>query len=58
VREKIVAAASASMIVIADQSKWVAKLGHFALPIEVTPLAIRDAASRGKAIAAMGEAGS
>ena len=36
-REKIVASASARMIVIADQSKWVAKLGHFPLPIEVTP---------------------
>ena len=36
-REKIVAAASARMIVIADQSKWVAALGRFPLPIEVTP---------------------
>jgi len=36
-REKIVAAASARMIVIVDQSKWVAKLGRFALPIEVAP---------------------
>jgi ribose 5-phosphate isomerase A len=36
-REKIVAAASARMIVIADQSKWVEKLGRFPLPIEVTP---------------------
>jgi ribose 5-phosphate isomerase A len=36
-REKIVAAASARMIVIADQSKWVAALGQFPLPIEVTP---------------------
>jgi ribose 5-phosphate isomerase A len=36
-REKIVAAASARMIVIADQSKWVGKLGGFPLPIEVTP---------------------
>ncbi len=36
-REKIVAAASTRMIVIADQSKWVAKLGRFPLPIEVTP---------------------
>src|SRR5689334_323418 len=34
-REKIVASASASMIVIADQSKCVSVLGHFALPIEV-----------------------
>ena len=36
-REKIVAAASARMIVIADQGKWVATLGQFPLPIEVTP---------------------
>jgi ribose 5-phosphate isomerase A len=32
-REKIVAAASAHMIVIADQSKFVPALGHFPLPI-------------------------
>jgi ribose 5-phosphate isomerase A len=36
-REKIVAAASARMIVIADQGKWVDRLGRFPLPIEVTP---------------------
>src|SRR5476651_2093509 len=36
-REKIVAAASARMIVIADASKWVATLGCFPMPIEVTP---------------------
>ena len=36
-REKIVASASARMVVIADQSKWVATLGRFALPIEVIP---------------------
>lgn len=36
-REKIVAAASARMLVIADESKWVATLGRFPLPIEVTP---------------------
>jgi ribose 5-phosphate isomerase A len=35
-REKIVAAASARMIVIADHSKNVAALGQFPLPIEVT----------------------
>jgi ribose 5-phosphate isomerase A len=34
-REKIVAAASARMIVIADQSKCVSALGQFSLPIEV-----------------------
>jgi len=36
-REKIVAAASARMLVIADESKWVPTLGQFPLPIEVTP---------------------
>ena len=36
-REKIVAAASARMIVIADQSKLVKQLGQFPLPIEVAP---------------------
>jgi ribose 5-phosphate isomerase A len=34
-REKIVASASARMIVIADQSKWVTELGRFPVPIEV-----------------------
>ena len=36
-REKIVAAASARMIVIADRSKWVETLGRYPLPIEVAP---------------------
>jgi ribose 5-phosphate isomerase A len=36
-REKIVASASARMVVIADQSKWVEVLGRFALPIEIVP---------------------
>jgi ribose 5-phosphate isomerase A len=36
-REKIVAAASAHMIVIADASKWVAQLGRFPLPVEIVP---------------------
>jgi ribose 5-phosphate isomerase A len=57
-REKIVAAASARMIVIADQSKWVAKLGRFPLPIEVTPFgfsATRRALE--KAIAGIGLSG-
>jgi ribose 5-phosphate isomerase A len=36
-REKIVASASARMIVIADQSKWVETLGRFPLPIEIVP---------------------
>lgn len=36
-REKIVAAASAHMIVIADESKWVSELGRFPLPVEIVP---------------------
>lgn len=36
-REKIVASASARMIVISDPSKLVNPLGKFALPVEVTP---------------------
>src|SRR4051795_10447983 len=36
-REKIVAAASDRMIVIADESKWVEALGRFPLPVEVIP---------------------
>ena len=36
-REKIVASASARMIVIAEESKWVPVLGRFPLPIEVNP---------------------
>jgi ribose 5-phosphate isomerase A len=39
-REKIVAAASDRMIVIADESKWVDALGRFPLPIEVIPFGL------------------
>jgi ribose 5-phosphate isomerase A len=39
-REKIVAAASARMLVIADESKFVPALGHFPLPIEVVPFGL------------------
>jgi ribose 5-phosphate isomerase A len=39
-REKIVAAASARMIVIADRSKWVEALGRYPLPIEVAPFGV------------------
>ncbi len=39
-REKIVAAASDRMIVIADESKWVDVLGHFPLPVEVVPFGL------------------
>jgi ribose 5-phosphate isomerase A len=38
--EKIVAAASARMVVIADESKWVPVLGKFPLPIEVLPFGL------------------
>lgn len=39
-REKIVAAASDRMIVIADETKWVTRLGRFPLPIEVIPFGL------------------
>jgi ribose 5-phosphate isomerase A len=39
-REKIVAAASGRMVVIADESKWVPALGAFPLPIEVMPFGL------------------
>jgi ribose 5-phosphate isomerase A len=39
-REKIVAHASARMVVIADRSKLVAELGAFPLPIEVVPFGL------------------
>ncbi|MEJ8572923.1 ribose-5-phosphate isomerase RpiA [Microbaculum marinum] len=43
-REKIVAAASGRMVVIADQSKLVATLGRFPLPVEVIPFGYRSTA--------------
>jgi ribose 5-phosphate isomerase A len=39
-REKIVACASARMVVIADHTKWVDPLGRFPLPIEVVPFGL------------------
>ncbi|MGC0394871.1 ribose 5-phosphate isomerase A [Bradyrhizobium sp. USDA 241] len=39
-REKIVAAASDRMIVIADDTKWVPTLGKFPLPVEVIPFGL------------------
>ena len=57
-REKIVAAASDRMIVIADESKWVEVLGRFPLPIEVIPFGL--AATRraiGRAFAESGVSG-
>lgn len=41
-REKIVASASAGMIVIADESKIVDTLGQFPLPIEVNPFGLKS----------------
>jgi ribose 5-phosphate isomerase A len=38
--EKIVAAASDRMIVIADETKWVDALGRFPLPVEVIPFGL------------------
>ena len=52
-REKIVAAASDRMIVIADESKWVAALGRFPLPIEVIPFGL--AATRRAIVQAFAE---
>jgi ribose 5-phosphate isomerase A len=43
-REKIVASSSAKMIVIADASKKVEKLGKFPLPIEVVPFGLKATA--------------
>ena len=39
-REKIVASASRSFIVVADSTKVVTELGRFPLPVEVVPLAL------------------
>ena len=38
-REKIVASASKSFVIVADESKQVEKLGRFPLPVEVIPMA-------------------
>jgi ribose 5-phosphate isomerase A len=54
-REKIVAAASKRMIVIADASKHVARLGAFPLPIEVDPFGLES--TRRAVIAAAQKAG-
>lgn len=53
--EKIVAAASVRMIVIADDAKWVSVLGRFPLPIEVVPFGL--AATRRAVEAAAAAAG-
>jgi ribose 5-phosphate isomerase A len=54
-REKIVAAASDRMIVIADDSKWVDVLGRFPLPVEVDPFGL--AATRRAIAGACAECG-
>src|SRR5579862_6627698 len=54
-REKIVASASTHMIVIADQSKCVATLGRFPLPVEIVPFAAE--ATRRAVEAAAAQAG-
>jgi ribose 5-phosphate isomerase A len=43
-REKIVASSSRFMVVVADQSKQVKKLGTFPLPVEVVPFGYRATA--------------
>jgi ribose 5-phosphate isomerase A len=54
-REKIVAAASDRMIVIADETKWVDALGRFPLPVEVIPFGL--AATRRAMAGAFAESG-
>ena len=54
-REKIVAAASDRMIVIADETKWVDVLGRFPLPVEVIPFGL--AATRRAMAGAFAESG-
>jgi ribose 5-phosphate isomerase A len=54
-REKIVAAASARMVVIADAGKQVETLGRFPLPIEVVPFGLE--ATRRAVAAAIAAAG-
>jgi ribose 5-phosphate isomerase A len=57
-REKIVAASSKRMIVIADESKLVARLGKFALPAEVLEFGHKTTAARlAAAAAALGYSG-
>jgi ribose 5-phosphate isomerase A len=54
-REKIVAASSRRMIVIADKSKLVGKLGRFPLPVEVLEFGQKTTVARiGEALAALG----
>jgi len=45
-REKIVAAQSRKFVCIADQSKYVATLGSYPLPVEVVPMAAKRVAQQ------------
>lgn len=49
-REKIVADIAARFICIADESKYVSRLGAFALPVEVVPMAAAQISRRFRAI--------
>ncbi|TJY42872.1 ribose-5-phosphate isomerase RpiA [Cohnella pontilimi] len=40
-REKVVALASRRLVIVADDGKWVGKLGAFRLPVEVVPFGWR-----------------
>ncbi len=46
VREKIVASSSRRMVVIADHTKQVERLGKFPLPVEVVPFGVRSTARK------------
>lgn len=50
-REKLVALTSRRLIIVVDESKRVATLGHFPLPVEVVPFAVEVTARR---VAALG----
>ena len=54
-REKIVAAASRRMIVIADASKRVERIGRAKLPVEILPFGLAYAATRLAALGARAE---
>jgi ribose 5-phosphate isomerase A len=45
-REKIVASASARLVIVADESKLVERLGRGAVPVEVVPIGWQDTARR------------
>ena len=51
-REKIVAAASARLVIFADSSKRVARLGRFPLPVELNPFGWQVAARKISALGA------